>query len=39
MKYKIIKEYDYYYLCESSYGYKECFNKYVYKSKDGYIYV
>lgn len=39
MKYKIIKEYKYYYLCESPYGYKECFSKYRCKPNDGYIYI
>ena len=35
--YKIIKEYDNYYLTQCSIGYKECFNKYEYKPIDGYI--
>lgn len=37
-KYKIIKEYDKFYLCEHPKGYKECFNKSEYKpTEDGYI--
>lgn len=37
-KYKIVKEYDRFYLCEHPKGYKECFNKREYKpTEDGYI--
>lgn len=37
-KYKIIKEYDRFYLCEHPKGYRECFSKYEYKpTVDGYI--
>lgn len=39
MKYKILKEYKRYYLCESEIGhYKECFDK-THKPQDGYIYI
>lgn len=34
IKYKIIKEYDTYYLCERPKGYKECFNKTDYKKTE-----
>lgn len=38
MKYKVIKEYDRFYLCESKQGYKECFFKNEYRpDKEGYI--
>lgn len=37
-KLRIVKEYDKFYLCEHSKGYKECFNKRDYKAtNDGYI--
>lgn len=37
-KFKIIKEYDNFYLCENEkFGYKECFNKAEYKPENGYI--
>ena len=36
MKYKVLKEYPNYYLCESEFGYKECFDK-RYKPQDGII--
>lgn len=37
-QFKIIKEYDRFYLCEHPKGYKECFNKSEYKpTEDGYI--
>lgn len=39
MKYKVIKEYNRFYLCESKNGYLECFNKYNYKiDAEGYVY-
>ena len=37
LKYKVLKEYDYYYLTECSVGYKECFLKYEYEPINGYI--
>lgn len=38
MKYRVIKEYDRFYLAIHPNGYKECFQKYKYKpDKDGYI--
>lgn len=38
MKYKIIEEYDRFYLTEHPNGYKECFDKYTYRpTEDGYI--
>ena len=38
MKYKIIAEYERFYLTEHPSGYKECFNKVRYKpTEDGYI--
>lgn len=38
MNFKIIAEYDRYYLAVSPNGYKECFNKTTYKpTEDGYI--
>lgn len=39
MKYKVIKEYKKYYLCESENGYKVCFDKFNYKPKNGIIIV
>jgi len=36
MKYKVIKEYPRFYLCESEFGYKECFDK-KYQPNDGII--
>lgn len=38
-KYKVIKEYESYYLCEhEKHKYKECFNKFDYKlNEEGYI--
>lgn len=37
-RFKILAEYNYYYLTISDNGYKECFNKYQYKpTNDGYI--
>ncbi len=37
-KFKIIKQYDRYYLCIHPAGYKECFSKYEYRpTEDGYI--
>lgn len=39
MKYKVVKEYNRFYLCESKKGYLECFNKYNYKiDAEGYVY-
>ena len=29
--YKVLKEYPYYYLCESQFGYKECFTRALYR--------
>lgn len=38
MKYKIIKEYKEFYLCEHPNGYKECFDKIKYRpTEDGFI--
>ena len=38
MKFKVIKEYKYFYLCKSEKGYIETFNKREYKpDKDGFI--
>lgn len=38
MKFKVVKEYGTYYLAEHvDYGYKECFSKNDYKTKDGFI--
>ena len=34
MIYEIIKEYKYYYLCESPYGWKECFSKALHKPNE-----
>lgn len=38
MRYKVIKEYNKFYLCESEKGYKKCLDKYKYKpDENGYI--
>lgn len=38
LKYKVIKEYDKFYLTENMKGFKECFDKVLYKpDKNGYI--
>lgn len=37
-RYKLLKEYDRYYLCESSTGYKVCFSKFGHRvTDDGYV--
>lgn len=40
MKYKVIKEYERFYLCESRQGHKECFFKNEHKpDEDGFIFI
>lgn len=39
-KYKVIDEYEHFYLCISKNGYRECFNKILYKpDSEGFIYI